>query len=220
VTADGHGVRFTVTGLAERPQRFGVDSLVGEHMALNATAALLVLTELGADPAIAATAWQDFAGVDRRFQPHGIAAGVRVYDDYAHHPTEIRAQLAAAAAMLDAEAAGTGRRGRLIAVFQPGTYSRTQTFAIEFGQALAVADIAVVMDIFPAREKPIPGVTGELIAQQVPLPADRVRYEPDWHAVAARVAGLARDGDLVLTMGIGDVHLQCPLILAELGGGR
>ncbi len=218
VTADERGVRFTVTGLADRPQRYGIDSLVGEHMALNATAALLVLTELGADPAVAAAAWQDFAGVDRRFQLHGTAAGVRVYDDYAHHPTEIRAQLSAAAALLDADAARTGRRGRLIAVFQPGTYSRTQTFAIEFGQALAVADIAVVLDIFPAREKPLPGVTGELIAQQVPLPADRVVYEPDWHAVAGRVAGLAAEGDLVLTMGIGDVHLQCPLILARLAG--
>jgi len=216
VTAGDSGVRFTVTGLADQPQRYGVDSLVGEHMALNATAALLVLTELGADPAAATEAWRDFAGVDRRFQLHGTVGGVRVYDDYAHHPTEIRAQLAAAAAVLDAEAVRTGRRGRLIAIFQPGTYSRTQTFAIEFGQALAVADIAVLMDIFPAREKPIPGVTGELIAQQVPLPADRVVYEPDWHAVAGRVAGLAADGDLVLTMGIGDVHLECPLLLAEL----
>jgi len=218
VTAGEHGVRFTVTGLAERPLEFSVDSLVGEHMALNATAALLVLAELGAQPAAAATAWRTFAGVDRRFQLRGTAAGVRVYDDYAHHPTEIRAQLTAAAALLDAEAARTGRRAKLIAVFQPGTYSRTQTFVIEFGQALAVADIAVLLDIFPAREKPIPGVTGELIAEQVPLPADRVRYQPDWHAVAALVAGLAGDGDLVLTMGIGDVHLQAPLILAELAG--
>ncbi|HEU5270603.1 MAG TPA: Mur ligase family protein, partial [Jatrophihabitans sp.] len=220
VAAGDRGVEFTVTGLAEQPQRFGVDSLVGEHMALNATAALLVLAELGADSSVAAGAWRQFAGVDRRFQLHGTAAGVRVYDDYAHHPTEIRAQLSAAAALLDAEARRTGRRGRLIAVFQPGTYSRTQTFAIEFGQALAVADIAVVMDIFPAREKPIPGVTGELIAEQVPVPADRVVYEPDWHAVAARVAGLARAGDLVLTMGIGDVHLLCPRILAELGSAH
>ena len=216
VTASDSGVRFTVAGLAERPQRYGVDSLIGAHMALNATAALLVLAELGADPAAATAAWRDFAGVDRRFQLHGTVGGVRGYDDYAHHPTEIRAQLAAAAAVLDADAARTGRRGRLIGIFQPGTFSRTQTFAIEFGQALAVADIAVVTDIFPAREKPIPGVTGELIAQQVPLPADRVVYEPDWHAVAGRVAELAGDGDLVLTMGIGDVHLQCPLILAEL----
>jgi UDP-N-acetylmuramate--alanine ligase len=222
VRAEDDGVRFAVTGLGDQALRFAISSLVGEHMALNATAALLVLSELGVEPATAEAAWRHFAGVDRRFELRGKAAGVRVYDDYAHHPTEIRAQLAAAAALLDAEAAGVGRRGRLIAVFQPGTYSRTQTFAIEFGQALAVADIAVVLDIFPAREKPIPGVTGELIAEQVPLTADRVVYEPDWHAVAGRVAGLAADGDLVLTMGIGDVHLQCPLILAELdrGSGR
>jgi UDP-N-acetylmuramate--alanine ligase len=219
VVAGDSGVRFRVEGLAERPLEFTVNSLVGEHMALNATAALIVLSELGADPAAAQSAWRGFQGVDRRFQPHGTAAGVRVYDDYAHHPTEIRAQLSAAAAVLDAEAARTGRRGRLIAVFQPATYSRTQTFAIEFGQSLAVADLVVVLDIFPAREKPIPGVTGELIAQQVPLTADRVVYEPDWHAVAARVAGLVADGDLVLTMGVGDVYLQCPLILAELAKG-
>ena len=111
---------------------------------------------------------------------------MRVYDDYAHHPTEVRAQLAAARG-------GAGRHGgRLIAVFQPGTYSRTQTFAAEFGQALALADVAVVMDIFPAREEPIPGVTGALIAERVPLPADRVVYEPDWHAVPARVADAGR----------------------------
>ncbi|MFL6161200.1 MAG: UDP-N-acetylmuramate--L-alanine ligase [Jatrophihabitantaceae bacterium] len=227
VSPGDHEVRFTVAGLTEQPLRYTISSLVGEHMALNAAAALLVLAELGADPVAAVEAWRGFGGVARRFEPHGTAAGVRVYDDYAHHPTEIRAQLSAAAAVLDADAAETGRRGRLIAVFQPATYSRTQTFAIEFGQSLAVADLAVVLDIFPAREKPIPGVTGELIAQQVPLTAGRVVYEPDWHAVAARVAGLASDGDLVLTMGVGDVYLQCPLILAELaaaqaesGGGR
>jgi len=231
ITAAAEGVRFAVTGLpgldasdsgssgndsSGKPLRFLVNALVGEHMALNATAALLVLSELGADPTIAATAWQDFAGVDRRFELRGEAAGVRVYDDYAHHPTEIRAQLSAAAALLETEASHTGHRGRLIAIFQPATYSRTQTFAIEFGQALAVADLAVVMDIFPVREKPIPGVTGELIAEQVPLTADQVVYEPDWDAVAGRVAGLVAAGDLVLTMGVGDVHLQCPLVLAEL----
>jgi UDP-N-acetylmuramate--alanine ligase len=180
-------------------------------MALNATAALAVAVELGLPAGQAADSWRGFAGVQRRFEPRGEAAGVRVYDDYAHHPTEVRAQLGAARGVL----AGSGR---LIAIFQPGTYSRTQTFAAEFGQAMALADIAVVMDIFPARERPIPGVTGALIAEQVPLPADRVVYEPDWNAVAGRVAALAQPGDLVLTMGIGDVHLLCADILTELAG--
>jgi UDP-N-acetylmuramate--alanine ligase len=204
-------VEFTVHGLSENPVGVRLGSLVGRHMALNAAAALAVAVELGVPAELAAGSWPDFAGVQRRFEFRGEARGVRVYDDYAHHPTEVRAQLGAARGAL-------GGSGRLIAIFQPGTYSRTQTFAAEFGQAMALADIAVVMDIFPAREKPIPGVSGELIAEQVPLPAARVVYEPDWHAVAARVAALAEPGDVLLTMGIGDVHLLCADILTELAG--
>ncbi|MEO9240766.1 MAG: UDP-N-acetylmuramate--L-alanine ligase [Jatrophihabitantaceae bacterium] len=205
-----NAVRFSVTGAADHPLSLTVNSLIGRHMALNAAAALILLTELTADLDQVVPAWLAFSGVDRRFEFRGSAAGVRVYDDYAHHPTEVQAQLVAARSVLPP--AG----GRLIAVFQPGTYSRTQTFAHEFGQALALADIAVVLDIFAAREEPIPGVSGALIAEQIPLPADRICYEPDWHAVPARVAELAKDGDLVLTMGIGDVHLLCPLILTAL----
>ncbi len=202
-------VEFTVHGAAETPIEVRLCSLIGRHMALNASAALAVALELGLDPRLVTSSWRAFAGVQRRFEFRGEAGGVRVYDDYAHHPTEVRAQLGAARGVL----AG---RGRLIAVFQPGTYSRTQTFAAEFGQALTGADVAVVMDIFPAREKPIPGVSGELIARKVELPVDHVVYEPDWHAVASRVAALARPGDLLLTMGIGDIYLLCNDILAEL----
>jgi len=220
VQARADGVRFTVTGLPGADGEYTIGSLVGEHMALNATAALLVLAEMGADPALTAATWRGFGGVDRRFQLRGAAAGVRVYDDYAHHPTEVRVQLRAAQALLQAEADQAGRaKARLIAVFQPGTFSRTQTFAVEFGQALAAADVAVVMDIFPAREEPIPGVTGELIAQQVPLPAADVVYEPDWPSVPGRVAAVAGPGDLVLTMGIGDVHLLCPQIVTAIETG-
>ncbi|MEO7262965.1 MAG: UDP-N-acetylmuramate--L-alanine ligase [Jatrophihabitantaceae bacterium] len=202
-------VEFTVHGIGENPTDVRLSSLIGRHMALNATAALAVAVELGIPAGQVAGSWRDFAGVQRRFEFRGEADGVRVYDDYAHHPTEVRAQLGAARGVLS-------KPGRLIAIFQPGTYSRTQTFAEEFGQAMALADLAVVMDIFPAREKPIPGVTGELIAEQVPLPAARIVYEPDWHAVAARVAALAEPGDVLLTMGIGDVHLLCADLLAEL----
>jgi UDP-N-acetylmuramate--alanine ligase len=208
-------VEFTVHGTGKAPAEAAtavrLGSLIGRHMALNATAALAVAVELGLPADQVAAGWRGFAGVQRRFELRGTAAGVRVYDDYAHHPTEVRAQLGAAHGVL----AGSGR---LIAIFQPGTYSRTQTFAAEFGQAMGLADIAVVMDIFPARERPIPGVTGALIAEQVPLPAAQVVYEPDWHAVAARVAALAEPGDMVLTMGIGDVHLLCQDILTELTG--
>jgi UDP-N-acetylmuramate--alanine ligase len=202
-------VEFTVHGAGETPTAVRVGSLVGRHMALNATAALAVAVELGLAAEQVAAGWRDFGGVHRRFEFHGQARGVRVYDDYAHHPTEVRAQLAAARGVLS-------RAGRLIAIFQPGTYSRTQTFAEEFGAAMALADVAVVMDIFPAREKPIPGVTGASIAERIPLPAARVVYEPDWHAVAGRVAALAEPDDVVLTMGIGDVHLLCADILTEL----
>jgi UDP-N-acetylmuramate--alanine ligase len=143
--------------------------------------------------------------VHRRFESQGEANGVRVYDDYAHHPTEIAAVLTAARAV--------GSNGRLIAVFQPGTYSRTQTFATEFAQALALADVAVVLDIFPAREEPIPGVTGATITELIPLPPDRVIYEPSFAAAPARIAALTASGDVVITMGIGNVYLLCAEIL-------
>ena len=185
-----------------------VGGLVGRHMALNAAAAVAVVAELGVDLDRVAAAWHAFRGVKRRFELRGTADGVRVYDDYAHHPTEIAAALHAARAASGA--------GRLVAVFQPGTFSRTQTFAIEFAQAMALADVAVVMDIFPSREEPIPGVTGALVADAIPLPPENVIYEPSWAATASRVADVVRPGDLVVTMGIGDVYLLCPDILAEI----
>jgi len=209
-------VEITVSGLSdsEEPMSVRVGSMIGHHMALNAAGALALAVEIGADAedfGPLSAAWSDFAGVSRRFEFRGEAEGVRVYDDYAHHPTEVRAELTAARATLPQ--AGPGR---LVAVFQPGTYSRTQTFAKEFGEALAVADVAVVMDIFASREEPIPGVTGALIAGLVPLPASDVVYEPDRNATAGRVAALVRPGDVVVTMGIGDVYLLCPDILAEI----
>jgi UDP-N-acetylmuramate--alanine ligase len=149
-----------------------------------------------------ADSWAGFGGVHRRFESHGVGGGVRVYDDYAHHPTEIAAQLRAAKAAINGP-------GRLIAVFQPGTYSRTQTFAHEFAEAMAIADVAVVMDIFPAREEPIPGVTGATIADLIPLPAEQVIYESRYAALPGRIADIAGPGDLVITMGIGNVYLLC-----------
>jgi UDP-N-acetylmuramate--alanine ligase len=196
----------------DEPVRLSVGALVGRHMALNATAALIVAAELGLDLAAVLRSWRVFQGVHRRFELHGEAFGVRVYDDYAHHPTEVAAALTAARV--------AAADGRLIAVFQPGTYSRTQTFADEFAQAMAIADIAVVLDIFPAREEPIPGVTGALIAERIPLPANQVIYEERFGAVPERIAAVARPGDLVLTMGIGTVYLLCPEILAEIATSR
>src|SRR5690606_25129805 len=103
----------------------------------------------------------------------GRAAGITVYDDYAHHPTEVAAQLAAARAVLQAQAAG-----RLVVVFQPHLYSRTETFAAEFAQALAAADVAVVLDIYGAREDPRPGVTGAIVSDRIPTDATEVHFLP------------------------------------------
>jgi UDP-N-acetylmuramate--alanine ligase len=202
-------VEFRVEGPGLGTRHVRVGALIGRHMALNAAAALAMATELDLDVDVVVTAWAGFGGVRRRFESHGEAGGVRVYDDYAHHPTEVAASLTAAR-----DAVGAGR---LIAVFQPGTYSRTQTFATEFGEAMAIADIAVVMDIFPAREEPIPGVTGATISTRIPLPPDQVIYEPRYAETPERIAAVTRPGDLVLTMGIGDVYLLCDDIREACG---
>ena len=213
--------RFAVVGLdtvagSNAPARLDVTiaSLVGAHMARNATGALAIAARFGLDVERMAAAWSGFQGVRRRFEFRGEAGGVRVYDDYAHHPTEVAAQLIAARAVTRA----TG--GRLIGVFQPGTYSRTQTFATEFGLALGNADVAVVLDIFAARELPLPGVTGALIAERVPGESSgravRTVYEPSFAAAPGVIVDLAGPGDVVVTMGIGDVHLLCPEILRLL----
>ena len=202
VNTAADAVEFGVIGLGPEPRLVRVGALIGAHMALNAAAALVLADHLGLDLGTAIDSWAHFGGVHRRFESHGEGGGVRVYDDYAHHPTEIVASLSAAKQAL----AGTGR---LIAIFQPGTYSRTQTFAREFADAMTRADIAIVMDIFPAREEPIPGVTGATISDLIDLPGEQVIYEPRYDAVPERVAAIARPGDLVVTMGIGNVYLLC-----------
>ncbi|KDN18975.1 UDP-N-acetylmuramate--L-alanine ligase [Amycolatopsis rifamycinica] len=198
---DGGVVRLELGG-TEVSVRVAVP---GEHMALNAVAALLAGIELGApvDGMVAGLA--AFGGVRRRFEFKGRAGDVRVYDDYAHHPTEVAAQLRAVRT-----AAGSGR---VIVVFQPHLYSRTKTFSAEFASALSLADEVVVLDVYGAREEPEPGVTGALIADRVTA---SVHYEPAFDVAAPLVAGLAKPGDLVVTMGAGDVTQLGPEILAEL----
>jgi UDP-N-acetylmuramate--alanine ligase len=193
--------------LAGRRLRMMV-AVPGEHMARNALAALLAGVELGGDPDLLLEGLAGFGGVSRRFDFKGNAAGVRVYDDYAHHPTEVAATLRAARAV-----AGSGR---LVAAFQPHLYSRTRIFAAEFARALALADEVVVLDVYGAREDPEPGVTGALIADQVPLPASNVHYEPVWSNVPGRLAELAMPGDLVLAMGAGDITVLAAELVAEL----
>ena len=183
-------------------------SVPGEHMAANAVAALLAGLELGASLEGLLDGLAAFGGVRRRFEFKGAAGGVQVFDDYAHHPTEVEAQLRAARPV--------AADGRLVVVFQPHLFSRTAAFAGEFAKALGLADEVVVLDVYGAREDPQPGVTGALIADAVPAAAERVHYEPSLTAAAPLVAGLVRPGDLVLTMGAGDVTMLGPEILEEL----
>src|SRR3954466_2608353 len=181
----------------------------GVHNAVNAAGALAVGLQLGLPVTDMVRGLGEFTGARRRFELKGEARGVRVFDDYAHHPTKLRAALTAAR-----QVAGSGR---LVVVFQPHLYSRTSYFAEQFAEVLALADLVVVMDVYAAREDPVPGVTGNLIASAVPLPRDQVIFEPSWAAVPGLVAHLARPGDLVLTVGAGDVTMLGPEVLATLG---
>ena len=192
-----------------RGRRLGTVHLqvAGEHLARNSAAALLTGIGLGLPEGLLVEGLGSFTGVRRRMELKGTEGGVRVYDDYAHHPTEVRAQLLAARGM-------TGG-GRLVVVFQPHMYSRTAAFAAGFGDALSLADEVVVMDVYGAREDPVPGVTGALVAGGV---TSSVHYEPSWTAVPAAVVARAEAGDLVLTMGAGDVTLVGPEVLRLLAG--
>ena len=153
----------------------------------------------------------------RRFELVGTANGVRVFDDYAHHPTEVRATLTAVRTVTDQAAERPpqpeGRAPRSIVVFQPHLYSRTETFAREFGQALNGADEVFVLDVYAAREQPIAGVSGASVAEHVDVP---VTYVADFSAVAEKVAETAQPGDVVVTMGAGDVTMLGAEILASL----
>ena len=179
----------------------------GLHNALNATAAIAVADSLGADVERAAAGLDGYGGTRRRFEERGLAAGVRVIDDYAHHPTELRAVLNAARGVVTDE-------GRVWAVFQPHLYSRTMEFREEFGQALGLADEVVVLDVFPAREDPVPGVTGALISDRVPH--GRARFIESFADAVPYVSARVRPGDLVLTLGAGDVTILGPELLSAL----
>ncbi|MFI1918788.1 UDP-N-acetylmuramate--L-alanine ligase [Nocardia sp. NPDC020380] len=190
-------------------------SVPGRHMALNALGALLAARAAGADMGEIIQGLEGFGGVHRRFQLTGRENGVRVFDDYAHHPTEVRAVLSAAAELVAQEArdGARSRPGRVIVVFQPHLYSRTATFATEFGAALSLADEVVVLDVYGAREEPLPGVNGALVANAVTKP---VHYQPDMSRVGKQVGALARPGDVVITMGAGDVTMLGSQILDGL----
>jgi len=184
----------------------------GKHNAINAAGAFAVLVGLGFDPAASLAAISAFGGTQRRFELHGTASGVSVYDDYAHHPTEVAAALSAARTVVG--------NGRIIAVHQPHLYSRTRLFAQEFADTLeAHADQTIVLDVYGAREDPEPGVTGALVSSKFHDPA-HVAFISDWQDAADYVASIAREGDFVVTLGCGDVYRIVPQLLESLGRAR
>jgi len=181
--------------------------LAGAHNALNAAGAIAVLVKLGFDFVAAADAVSGFAGTQRRFEMHGQVRDVSVYDDFAHHPTEVAAALSGARAVVG--------EGKLITVFQPHLYSRTRIFAQEFAEALALSDQVVITDVYGAREDPEPGVTGETISSRF-SDASQVHYVPKWEDVPAAAAALAGPGDFIITMGCGDIYRMVPDLLGAL----
>lgn len=181
----------------------------GAHMALNATGVLAAAWALGVDVAAAARGIGSFGGVKRRFEHVGEVGGVLVVDDYAHHPTEVKATLAAA------RTAGAGARW---VIFQPHRYSRTAAFAREFGEAFEDADRVVILDVYSAGEAPVPGVSGKTVVDAVlrHRPRTRLAYFPHRGDVAGYVGSRVRPGDLVMTMGAGDVTTLGPEIVRVL----
>lgn len=194
--------------LGDEPVRAMRLSVPGRHMALNALGALLAAIEVGAPTDEVLDGLAGFEGVRRRFELVGTVGSVRVFDDYAHHPTEISATLAAVRTVVE-----QGGEGRSLVVFQPHLYSRTKAFAAEFGHALDAADEVFVLDVYGAREQPLAGVSGASVAEHVSVPA---RYVPDLSAVAEQVAAAAGPGDVIVTMGAGDVTLLGPEIVNAL----
>ncbi|MGV8857031.1 UDP-N-acetylmuramate--L-alanine ligase [Rhodoglobus sp.] len=203
-------IAFTIVvdGREERVQL----SVPGRHNAVNATGAIAVLVGLGFELGAAIDAVSTFAGTQRRFELHAVVDGVSVYDDYAHHPTEVEAALSGARSVLGS--------GKLIAVHQPHLFSRTRDMANEFAEVYErLADHTVVLDVFGAREDPIPGVTGELVSSKF-ADSSRVDFVPDWQLAAERVAELAAEGDIVMTLSCGDVYRIIPQLVAAIGDHR
>ena len=205
---DSGPVRFAVL-IAGRRYEAQLE-VFGRHNAVNAVGALAVLTGLGYGPDAALAAIAGFGGTKRRFEFHAEVGGVRVYDDYAHHPTEV-------AALLDSARAVVGE-GRLIAIHQPHLYSRTSLFHREFAKALeAGADHTVVLAVDGAREDPVEGITGELVSNDF-ADASRVAYIDDWQRAADYLARIARPGDVMVTMSCGTVYRIIPQVVEALRG--
>ena len=207
VRVSGTGSSFTLVEDGERAGEFTV-AAPGVHNVRNALAAAGVGRTFGAGWDSVRAGLAAFRGVGRRYDILGEAAGVQVVDAYAHHPTEIAATLAAA------RAANPGRR--IVAVFQPHLYTRTRDFHAEFGRVLGAADRVWVTDIYPAREKPLTGITGELVADGVAGPQSRVAYHAELETLPRAVADDLTDGDVCVVMGAGSIESTGPGILTLL----
>lgn len=194
-----------INGVRSQPIRLQVP---GQHNMLNATAALVCGIGLGFPTGQLIAGIESFSGTRRRFEFRGQADGVRVYDDYAHHPTEIAATLRAAREVVG--------EGQLVVAFQAHHYYRTALFSQEFGEALGLADQVVVLEVFAPGEDPIPGASGQVMAAGVPLPPEQVVFEPSWSAVPAHLADRSKAGDIVMTLGAGDISMMGPEVLALL----
>ncbi|MBK8911186.1 MAG: UDP-N-acetylmuramate--L-alanine ligase [Chlorobi bacterium] len=202
--------RTSTFGVIHNGNRLGelTVGVPGEHNVKNALAAVTVGLEIGVPFQHIADALARFGGVYRRFEVKGEAGGVMVVDDYAHHPTEVKATLGAIR---------QGWNRRIVAIFQPHTYTRTRDFYEEFGKALFNSELAIITDVYPARERPIQGITGELIANTAAGFGHRnVAYVPDRGNVAAHVLGLLQPGDIVVTMGAGDIWKTAEELLGKL----
>ena len=208
VRSRGLGSTFDVVYDGER---LGAIDLVvpGRHNVLNALAAVASGLALGADFASLARGLASFAGAERRFQWLGEAKGIAIVDDYAHHPTEIAATLAAA------RGAFPGRR--IVAAFQPHLFSRTRDFSTEFGSALAAADAVYLTEIYPAREQPIAGVDSGLIERALSKAGGTLAWRGERGTLAETLASQAREGDVVITIGAGDITKTGPELLDRLG---
>jgi UDP-N-acetylmuramate--alanine ligase len=223
LTSEDPGARALITPLAKAGKhvevwaewlnRRWIDLQVpGLHNQRNAAAAETVGHLLGYDVAAIKAALGKFRGTARRFETVAKVKDIWIVDDYAHHPTELRATLEAAREVTD---------GRIVACFQPHLFSRTLEFADEFGAALTLADLSVVLDIYPAREDPIPGVTGRLVADAARAAGANVRYVSDRTLAPQLLAQICRAGDLLITLGAGNVTEIGPQVasLLETGNG-
>lgn len=211
VEATGRSTQFEVV---ERGSVLGTATLhiPGLHNIRNALAAIGVARQLGAAWPAIAEGLVSYHGVDRRFEQIGDVDDVLVIDDYAHHPTEISATLQAARAAYP--------KRRIVAVFQPHLYSRTRDFAPDFGRALSTADVLFVTDVYAARELPIEGVSGRLIADPAATFGTDVRYLPARESVVEEVVAELRPGDVCITLGAGDLNAAARQVVSKLGGTR